>query len=111
VLSDENIDSYVANVTFLTLRNEMEPLMSPVSNSERQRRFRELTLKERQVKADAFEWLIAAIDSKQSDTIPLPDGRQLKVDARDGVARVEIADDPKMQAEIARARFRRLYEE
>ncbi len=28
-----------------------------VSNSERQRRFRELTLKERQLKADAFDWL------------------------------------------------------
>jgi hypothetical protein len=42
-----------------------------VSNSERQRRFRELTLKDRQLKADAFDWLLAAIESEQSDTIPL----------------------------------------
>jgi hypothetical protein len=85
--------------------------MSPVSNAERQRRFRELTMKERQVKAEAFDYLLAAIEAEQTTTIPLTDGRQLQVEARKGVARVQIAENPKMQAEIARARFRRLYEE
>ena len=85
--------------------------MSPQSNSERQRRFRELTLKERQLKADAFDWLVATIESGQSDTIPLPDGRQLEVTTRNAVARVQIIADAKMQSEIARARFHRLYRE
>ena len=83
--------------------------MSPASNSERQRRFRELTLKERQLKADAFDWLVAAIESKQSDTIPLPDGRKLKVEASNGVVRVQIIADAKAQSDITRARFRLLY--
>ncbi|SRR6266516_3540666 len=83
--------------------------MSPVSNSERQRRFRELTLKDRQLKADAFDWLLAAIESEQSDTITLPDGRQLKVDPRNGVVRVQIIVDAKAQSDIAQARFRLLY--
>jgi hypothetical protein len=80
--------------------------MSAVSNSERQRRFREITLKERQLKADAFDWLLAAIESKQADMIQLPDGRKLKVD-REG--RVQIVADPKAQSDMARARFRLLY--
>jgi hypothetical protein len=80
-----------------------------LSNSERQRRFRELTLKERQVKADAFDLLVAAIDAEQTVTIPLPDGRQLKVDPRNGVVR--IIADAKIQSDIKRARFRLLYGE
>jgi hypothetical protein len=80
-----------------------------LSNSERQRRFRELTLKDRQVKADAFDLLVAAIDAEQTVTIPLPDGRQLKVDPRNGVVR--IIADAKMQSNIKRARFRLLYGE
>ena len=82
-----------------------------LSNSERQRRFRELTLKERQVKADAFDLLVAAIDAEQTVTIPLPDGRQLKVDPRNGVVRIRIVADAKMQSDIKRARFRLLYGE
>lgn len=85
--------------------------MSPLSNSERQRRFRQLTLKERQLKVDAFDLLLAAIESKQSIHIPLADGRQLKVSQRDGQVRVQIVADAKMQSEIARARFRLLYGE
>ena len=85
--------------------------MSPVSNSERQRRFRELTLKERQLKADAFDWLLAAIDAEQSDAIPLPDGRRLQVDTRNGVARVQIIADAKAQSAITRARYRLLHGE
>ena len=80
-----------------------------LSNSERQRRFRELTLKDRQVKADAFDFLLAAIDAEQTVTIPLLDGRQLKVDPRNGVVR--IIADAKMQSDIKRARFRLLYGE
>ena len=80
-----------------------------LSNSERQRRFRELTLKDRQMKADAFDLLVAAIDAEQTVTIPLPDGRQLKVDPRNGVVR--IIADAKMQSNIKRARFRLLYGE
>jgi hypothetical protein len=83
--------------------------MSPLANSERQRRFRELTLKERQVKADAFDLLLAAIEAEQTVTIPLLDGRQLKVVSRNGVVRVQIVADAKMQSEIAKARFRLLY--
>ena len=82
-----------------------------LSNSERQRRFRELTLKDRQVKADAFDLLVAAIDAEQTVTIPLPDGRQLKVDPRNGVVRIRIIADAKMQSDIKRARFRLLYGE
>jgi hypothetical protein len=85
--------------------------MSPMSNSERQRLFREMTLKERQLKADAFDVLIAAIDAEQSHTIQLPDGRQLKVDPRKGEVRVQIIADPKEQSAIKRARFQRLYGE
>jgi hypothetical protein len=82
-----------------------------LSNSERQRRFRELTLKDRQVKADAFDFLLAAIDAEQTVTIPLLDGRQLKVDPRNGVVRIRIIADAKMQSDIKRARFRLLYGE
>jgi hypothetical protein len=85
--------------------------MSPVSNSERQRRFRELTLKERQAKADAFDLLLAAIEAEQTVAIQLLDGRQLKVDPRNGAVRVRIIADAKAQSDIARARFRLLYGE
>ena len=85
--------------------------MSPLTNSERQRRFRQLTLKERLLKVDAFDLLLAAIESKQSIDIPLPDGRQLRVTQRDGHPRVQIVVDAKMQSEIQRARFRLLYGE
>ena len=82
-----------------------------LSNSERQRRFRELTLKDRQVKADAFDFLLAAIDAEQTVTIPLLDGRQLKAEPRNGVVRIRIIADAKMQSDIKRARFRLLYGE
>jgi hypothetical protein len=85
--------------------------MSPVANSERQRRFRELTMKDRQLKADILDLLLAAIEAEQEITIPLPDGRQLKVERRKGEARVQIVENAKMQSDIARARFRRLYGE
>jgi hypothetical protein len=85
--------------------------MSALTNAERQRRFRQLTSKERQLKADAFDLLLAAMESKQSIEIPLPDGRQLKVTQRDGQLRVQIVADAKMQSEVARARFRLLYGE
>jgi hypothetical protein len=94
------------------LRNAAsEVLMSPVSNSERQKRFRELTSKERQVKAAAFDWLITAIESGQSPTIPLTDGRNLQVHSSNGVVRVQIIADPKAQNDIARARYRLLHGE
>jgi hypothetical protein len=85
--------------------------MSPLTNSERQKRFRQLTLRERQLKVDAFDLLLAAIESQQSTPIDLPDGRQLKVIARDGEARVQIVADAKRQSAIARARFRLRYGE
>jgi hypothetical protein len=85
--------------------------MSPMSNSERQKRFRELTLKERQLKADAFDLLLAAIDAEQAVTIPLQDGRKLKAIPRNGVVRVQIIADAKAQSDIARARFRLLHGE
>ena len=85
--------------------------MSPLTNSERQRRFRQLTLKERQLKVDAFDLLLAAIECGQSIPIPLPDGRQLKVIQRNGEVRVQIVADAKTQSAIARARFRLLYGE
>ena len=68
-------------------------------------------MKDRQLKADAFDWLLAAIESEQSDTIPLPDGRQLKVISRKGEVRVQIVADAKMQSAIARARYRLLHGE
>ena len=83
--------------------------MSSLTNAERQSRFRQLTLKDRQVKADAFDLLVAAIEAKQTVEIPLPDGRQIKAAQRDGHYRVQIVADAKMQTEIARARFRLLY--
>jgi hypothetical protein len=82
-----------------------------LSNSERQKRFRELTLKERQLKADAFDLLLLAIEAEQSDAIPLLDGRKLKVIPRNGVVRVQIVADAKAQSDIARARFRLLHGE
>jgi hypothetical protein len=45
--------------------------MSPVANSERQRRFRELTMKDRQLKADILDLLLAAIEAEQEITIPV----------------------------------------
>jgi hypothetical protein len=63
------------------------------------------------MKADTFDLLLLAIEAGQSDTIPLPDGRRLKVDQRKGEARVQIVDDPTMQSAIARARFQKLYGE
>ncbi len=83
--------------------------MSPLENSERQRRFRQLTLMERQLKADALDLLLAAIESKQTIAIELPDGRLLKVIPRGGEVRVQIVADAKRQSEIARARFRVRY--
>lgn len=85
--------------------------MSPMTNAERQKRFRQLTLIERQMKADAFDLLLAAIESQQSIPIDLPDGRQLKVIARNGEIRVQILSDAKKQSAIARARFRLRYGE
>ena len=85
--------------------------MSPLTNAERQRRFRELTLKERQLKVDAFDLLLAAIEAKQSIDIDLPDGRQLKLTQRDGHSRIQVVVDVKMQSKIQRARFRHLYGE
>ena len=84
--------------------------MSPLSNEERQKRFRDLTKKERQLKVDAFDLLLAAIESQQSVPIDLLDGRTLKVTASNGEARVQIVANAKMQSAIARARFRLLYE-
>lgn len=84
--------------------------MSPLSNAERQKRFRDLTKKERQLKVDAFDLLLAAIESQQSVPIDLLDGRTLKVTASNGEARVQIVANAKMQSAIARARFRLLYE-
>jgi hypothetical protein len=55
--------------------------------------------------------LCAAIVAKQTITIPLPDGRQLKMDRPKGEVRVQIVADAKMQSEVARARFRHPYEE
>ena len=67
-------------------------------------------MKERQLKVDAFDLLIAAIESKQSIDISLSDGRQLKlirrVTATPGSHFSQIA---KIQSEIQRARFRLLY--
>ena len=85
--------------------------MPPLSNRERQKRFRELTLRERQLKVDAFDLLLAAIDAQQTVAFDLPDGRQLKVTARNGEARVQLVANAKLQSEIARARFRILYGE
>ena len=82
--------------------------MPPLSNAERQRRFRDVTLKERQLKVDAFDLLIAAIDAGQPVAIPLPDGRQLKAIQREGQCRIQIVVDRKLQSEIALARFRHL---
>ncbi len=83
--------------------------MSPLKNSERQRRFRELTLKERQLKADAYDLLVAAIEAKQAVSIPMLDGRKLKVDQRNGECSVQIVSDVEVQSAIANARFRLLY--
>jgi len=85
--------------------------MTPLANAERQKRFRELTQKERQLKADALDYLLAAIEAKQTVPIPLPDGRKLQVEHRKGECRIQIVADPKMQSEIANARFGLLYGE
>jgi hypothetical protein len=52
-----------------------------LTNAERQKRFRQLTLKQRQLKADAIDRLVAALecDLVREDTIPLPEGRSLEV--------------------------------
>jgi formylmethanofuran dehydrogenase subunit D len=83
----------------------------PLTNAERQRRFRELTLKERQLKADAFDLLVAIIDCDvvENDEIPLSDGRLLKVSRKGGEVVVHIAANPKMQREIEMARHRLLH--
>jgi len=83
----------------------------PLTNAVRQKRFRELTLKERQLKADAFDLLVAIIDSDviEKDEIPLSDGRSLKVSRSDGEVVVQIVANPKMQREIEKARYRLLY--
>jgi hypothetical protein len=83
--------------------------MSPLSNAERQKRFRQLTMMERQLKVDVFDLLLAAIESQQSIPIDLPDGRILKVIASNGESRIQIVADAKRQAAIARARFRLRY--
>ena len=85
--------------------------MSPLSNAERQKRFRKLTMMERQLKADAFDLLLAAVESQQSTPVELLDGRVLKVVASKGEARIQIVADAKRQSTIARARFRLLYED
>lgn len=85
--------------------------MSPIDNAERQRRFRQLTLRERQLKADAFDLLVAAIEAKQTTPIPMVDGRRLDVIHRNGECRVQIVADVRMQSDIANARFRLLYGE
>ena len=63
------------------------------------------------MKIDAFDLLLAAIDSQQTVAIDLPDGRQCKVTPRNGEARVQIVANAKLQSDIARARFRILYGE
>jgi len=82
-----------------------------LTNAERQKRFRELTLKERQLKADAFDLLVALIDSDviEKDEIPLSDGRSLKLRRKNGEVIVQIAANPKMQREIEIARHRLLH--
>jgi hypothetical protein len=83
--------------------------MSPLSNAERQKRFRQLTMMERQLKVDAFDLLLAAIESQQSIPIDLPDGRVLKLTASKSESRIQIVADAKRQSDIARARFRLRY--
>ena len=58
--------------------------MPPLSNAERQKRFRQVTMMERQLKVDFFDLLLAAIESQQSIPIDLPDGRVLKVISSNG---------------------------
>lgn len=83
--------------------------MTPLSNAERQKRFRQLTMMERQLKVDVFDLLLAAIESQQSIPIDLPDGRILKVIASNGKSQIQIVADAKRQSDIARARFRLRY--
>jgi hypothetical protein len=83
----------------------------PLTNAERQKRFRELTLKERQLKADAFDLLLAIVDCDvvKGDEIPLIDGRSLKVTRCDGDVVVQIVANARKQREMERARLRLLY--
>ena len=83
--------------------------MSPLTNAERQKRFRQLTMMERQLKVDAFDLLLAAIESQQSIPIDLPDGRVLKLTASKSESRIQIVANAKRQSDIARARFRLRY--
>lgn len=83
-----------------------------LTNAERQKRFRQLTLKERQLKADLLDCLVAAIDSKQAmhDELPLPDGRSLKYQRSDGNFLVEIVSNARLQLAIKQTYFRSLYQ-
>lgn len=84
-----------------------------LTNAERQKRFRQLTLKERQLKADALDCLVAAIDCDQvkEQEFLLPDGRSLKFMRRDGEVLVEIVVNASMQLAIEGARRRLLFED
>lgn len=83
-----------------------------MTNAERQQRFRQLTLRERQLKADILDCLVAAIDSNRimHDELPMPDGRLLKFRRSDGVFSVEIAGNAKLQLAIKQAHLRKLYQ-
>jgi hypothetical protein len=110
VLSQAEIDCYVT-IIYSRYVTKVGSLMA-LTNAERQKRFRELTLRERQLKADAFDLLLSILecDLVREDTIPLPDGRSLKViRRRDGKAMVEIAGDPQRQRAMERARLHLLH--
>lgn len=85
----------------------------PQANAERQKRFRQLTLRERQLKADAFDLLLAFVDcdAVEKEEFSLPDGRTLKLKRFNGEVTVGIADNPEMQLEIKRARYHLLQED
>ncbi len=83
-----------------------------LTNAERQKRFRQLTMKKRQLKADLLDCLVAAIDCEQvtDDEFALPDGRSLKFMRREGEVLVEIIANEKLQLAIDRAHIRTLYQ-
>jgi hypothetical protein len=87
--------------------------MSSLSNAERQKRFRELTMRERNLKAAAFDRLTAFIDAQSvtDDRFPLPDGRELKLTRLGGEALVQIIPNASMQEAIKGGRLRMLYGE
>ena len=106
------VDCYVTEdyQCYVTAAKRYEARLMPLTNAERQKRFRELTLRERQMKADAFERLLAMVDSDvKEDEIPLIDGRSLKVTRRDGEVVLQVVANAKMQLEIQRSRLRLLY--